>query len=751
MYNFSKLLIMMVVITWGLVTSAQAKEHVTTITKPLDFYIDAAELQGDNLRLANGTDQVNVMIPVSTRAAVKSIKIHVKFINSISLSKDRSQLRFRFNGQVIGQVPLDPLYPEGSINLTIPQSIVQSGDNILQFESSLHTSQADASLYSSELWTEINVKKSTISVTSVPKAIEAKLSALPGLVKGVEVNGHYPITVLTVGQVPSDEIMNAASSVIQSIAQFTNDMPLQAYASRITDEHMKDSVKGLKLPVFNVGMDAVLLGTFDDLEKALGTTMMENQSDLRQWVQIYRNPKDLSKFVLVVAGRDDDEVLAMARYLAEINLNQIGSASVSLAVDAEELVGDISKKQTAVAPNMRYTFSQLGMKTKVLTGINDAAELQIKLPADLFAIADEDIDVMLHITYSAFLGDGSSISVLLNGEFQHSIPLNNPNGMHVNSWKLSFPLRSFKRGMNTIRFQGHIAPSIATKEHQHMIDSIKVTLFEDSIVRVPSIGHYSKLPNLALLKDTGYPYIESEQSIFYVKKGGDEHLSSALTLVAKLAQQQGHMADTISLSNNWITHKNDNLFIFTELIASPVRILGAAPLTMIDGEAWLPMSDAFDFSGIPKNILTPVLASDLVVESFLRLADKPVLQHLDLTSYGVMTQFESPYTEGKTVTLVTSKTPALLQAAVASLVTPQVWQQMNKDTFIWDIKEGHETSSFKVSDEYHTGDLSFFGKIAYHAVTSPIYLLLIIISLVVLLTWLTRQLLLRHSLFHSHH
>jgi len=751
MYNFSKLLVMMIVVTWGLSTSVQASEHVTIITKPLGFYIDATELNGDNLRLANGTDQISAIIPVSTRASVKAMKIHVKFINSISLSKDRSQLRFRFNGHVIGQVPLDPLYPEGSINLTIPRSIVKSGDNILQFESSLHTVQADASLYSSELWTEIDVKLSTISVSSVPKAIEAKLSAIAGLVKGVESNGHYPITVLTVGEAASDEMMNAASSIVQSIAQFTNGIPLQAHAAKIIGENTKGIVKGLKLPVFNVGMDAVLLGTFADLEKALGTTIMKQQSKLRQWVKIYRNPNDFSKFILVVAGRNDDEVFAMARYFAQINLKQIGSASVSLGIEAEKLVGDINKKQTAVASNMRYTLSQLGMKTKVLTGINDAAELHIKLPADLVSIADEDIVVMLHIAYSAFLGEGSSVSVLLNGEFQHSIPLNNPNGMHVNSWKLSFPLRSFKRGMNTIRFQGHIAPSVATKEHQHMIDSIKVTLFEDSIVRIPSMGHYSKLPNLALLKDTGYPYIESDQSVFYVKKGGDEHLSSALTLVAKLAQQQGHMADTISLSNNWFTHKNKNLFVFDEFHASPVGILEASPLSMIDGEAWLPMSDAFNFSGIPKNILTPVLASDLVIASFLRLADKPTLQQLDLESYGVLSQFESPYMEGKTVTLLTAKTAALLEAAVARLVTPQVWQDMNKDTFIWDIKEGYETSSFKVSNEYHTGELSFFGKIAYHAVTSPIYLLLIIISLVVILTWLTRQLLLRHSMFHSHH
>jgi len=752
MYNFSKLFVItMVLATWGFSTSAYATESGITTTKPLGFYIDKVELDGGNLRLANGTDKISAVIPVSTRATVKSIKIKIKFINSVSLSKDRSQLRFRFNGHVIGQVPLDPQYPEGSINLTIPESNVHSGDNVLQFESSLHTAQADASLYSSELWAEIDVKESSISVTFAPKPIETKLSALAGLVKGEEVNGHYPIAVLTVGQAPSDEIMNAASSVMQSIAQFANDVPLRVHATKIVAENTETLVSGLKLPVFNVGMDTLLLGTFDGLEKVLGTAMIENQSDLRQWVKIYRNPRDSSKFILIVAGRDDSEVLSMARYLSEMNLDQVDRASVTLDVDADKLVSQANKKYTGVASNMRYTFSQLGMKTKVLTGINDAAELHFTLPADLFAITDESLDVMLHITYSAFLGAGSSISVLLNGEFQHSVALNNPNGMHVNSWKLSFPLRTFKRGLNTIRFQGHIAPSVATKEHQHMIDSIKVTLFDDSIVRIPSMAHYSKLPNLALLKDTGYPYIESDKSTFYVRKGGDEHLSSALTLVAKLAQQKGQMVNTISLSNNWLAHKHDNLFMFTELYAAPASMLEASSFSMIDAKFWLPMSDAFGFSGIPGNILTPILASDLVIASFLRLADKPVLQQLDLTSYGALSQFESPYMEGKTVTLLTSKTPRLLEDAVASLVTPKVWQHMNKDTFIWNIKGGHKTNSFKVTDEYHTGELSFVGKVAYHAVTSPVYLLLIIISLVLMLTWLTRQLLLRHSMFHSHH
>ncbi|MDQ7058166.1 MAG: cellulose biosynthesis cyclic di-GMP-binding regulatory protein BcsB [Ghiorsea sp.] len=137
MYNFSKLFIMIMALTIsGVSTSVYAKDAGSITTKSLSSYIDKVELDGGNLRLANGTDKISAVIHVSTRASVESIKIKIKFINSVSLSKDRSQLRFRFNGQVIGQVPLDPLYPEGSINLTIPSSNVHSGDNILQFESS---------------------------------------------------------------------------------------------------------------------------------------------------------------------------------------------------------------------------------------------------------------------------------------------------------------------------------------------------------------------------------------------------------------------------------------------------------------------------------------------------------------------------------------------------------------------------------------------------------------------------------------
>ncbi|MDQ7058167.1 MAG: hypothetical protein Q9N62_06870 [Ghiorsea sp.] len=103
----------------------------------------------------------------------------------------------------------------------------------------------------------------------MPKRIEAKLSALAGLIKGVDINSHYPLAVLTLGQIPSDEIMNAASSVVQSIAQFSNGIPLQAHAAKIIGENTQPLVHGLNLPVFKVGMDALVLGTFDDLERAL--------------------------------------------------------------------------------------------------------------------------------------------------------------------------------------------------------------------------------------------------------------------------------------------------------------------------------------------------------------------------------------------------------------------------------------------------------------------------------------------------
>ena len=107
MYNFSKSLWIAIILasSYCIVPQAQANTPTTSMTQPLAYYINANEVEGDNLRLANGTDQVTAVIPISSRSAVTGINIHIKFINSISLSKDRSQIRFRFNGQVIGQVP----------------------------------------------------------------------------------------------------------------------------------------------------------------------------------------------------------------------------------------------------------------------------------------------------------------------------------------------------------------------------------------------------------------------------------------------------------------------------------------------------------------------------------------------------------------------------------------------------------------------------------------------------------------------
>jgi len=753
MYNFSKSLWIAIILASSccIIPQVQANTPATSMTQPLAYYINANEVEGANLRLANGTDQVTAVIPISSRSAITGINIHIKFINSISLSKDRSQIRFRFNGQVIGQVPLDPLYPEGSINLSIPKDMVRAGNNQLVFESSLHTAQADAALYSSELWTEIDTKQSTITISSKAKGLNTQLSGLPGLVHGTQSNGHFPLSVLTAGDFPSDQLMNAASYMVQGLAQFTAGVPLQVTAANITAENKPSSQGLLALNVPDKNNDIVLLGTIKSLGNILGTDFFANMQGETQWLSLHSNPRNTSRFVLVVAGETEQDVLAMAQYFTNLNIALVDQSNIGFNAKTNAVVQKTSAHPSAVESDMHYTFAQLGMKTTVLTGINDAAELHLKLPADLFAISDEDLDVMLHITYSAFLGEGSSISVLLNDEFQHSIPLTNPMGMHVNSWKLAFPLRAFHRGMNTIRFQGHIAPSAATKEHQHMLDSIKVTLFEDSIVRIPSMSHYARLPDLKLLQSTGYPYIEDGKSVFYVPSQNTHILSAALTLVSKLVQQQGHTTDTIWFSNDFNQYQQNNLFVFTPLQDVPQQILTASPLTILDNKVWLPLSDAFEFSGVPKNILTSVLASGLVLESFTRLAQPPVLQEMDIDTYGLITQFESPFHEGRSITMVTSPTSERLVASVNSLVMPAVWQDMRKDTFVWGINTLDNTNSFKVSDEYHTGELSFFGKIAYHAVTSPIYLLLLIISLVVLLTWLTRQLLLRHDMFHSHH
>jgi len=150
---------------------------------------------------------------------------------------------------------------------------------------------------------------------------------------------------------------------------------------------------------------------------------------------------------------------------------------------------------------------------------------------------------------------------------------------------------------------------------------------------------------------------------------------------------------------------------------------------------------------VPYNSVTRAVGFEKIVEAFAREGRKAGdLQKLDMTRYGLLSEFQSPWTSGSTYSLLVAGDATQLSDSAYRLVDGSVWSKLGGDTTIWPLNNNGaaKVTSLKLSDEYHVGELSLIGKIAYFAITSPLYLLLMVVGLALLLTWITRRLLMIH-------
>jgi len=712
-------------------------------SRSLLTYLSDWHHDGEVLRLSDANDKKSINIPVSSRQEVESIAVHIDFTNSISLSSGRSQLRFRFNGHIVGQAKLDPIFPSGGLDLKIPGRYVKKGDNDLFIESSLHTGERDSANYSSELWAEIDVKTSSVVIRTKTRTIEPTLAALPELIRGGVNQGYYPLMVRMGSESPTDALLNAAAVAVQGLAQYTGEVPLK----------VATSLSGSGAKANKPAVDKLLIGTFEQLSETLDAKRF-SENDLSgetsQLIATYRDPTHKHCFVLVIAGKTLADVKQAAMRFATMDASvEIASTLVSSGLVSQKAIE--SEHSDNVQENMRYTFEQLGLPNAELHDVRDAAEVVVKMPADLFAISDEDVDLIVHFSYSAGLGSGSSISILLNGEFQQSIPLDSFSGLLIKDYKIKIPLRAFERGNNTIRLQGNIVPGQAAKEHEYMAKAINVTIFGDSIVRIPSLSHYVRMPDLDLLKRTGFPYIRGSeaQSELYLTRVDDVHVSAAVMMAAKISQIHERVVGELALTRELSSDAEQDIIVLGTTNEISEQYWSASSIRKDGGNFWFSPKDAFASEGVPHNPITTMIGFEHMIDAFTRSASEPAtMQQLDMHQHGLVSQFESPFNEESTVTLVAAES---LAEGVAQLVSPKVWDTLDKDTTIWDMgaEEVSFSHNYKLSDEYFTGELSLPGKIAYMSITSPLFLFGLVFALIVLLAWLTRAMVHHHR--HKHH
>ncbi|MDZ7783802.1 MAG: cellulose biosynthesis cyclic di-GMP-binding regulatory protein BcsB [Halioglobus sp.] len=436
---------------------------------------------------------------------------------------------------------------------------------------------------------------------------------------------------------------------------------------------------------------------------------------------------------LLVSGGTDAEVMTASRVLAEMDdrLNRGGRID-ALQRDRGEQTGSLLPAHFLV-PDRRYPFSSIGEGATFRGTGTFRHALAFDLPPDFYVPESASFKLYLDFGYGAQAGPGSSLNVLLNDQLVHGMPLDQPGGQSFRAYRLDVSARQLRGGSNTLAFEVALRPPQSPEpctwvSAEYLIFKLQAT----SSIALPAAGRAVVLPDLGLMADTGYPYLQTGETTadvnLYV---ADRALSgAALTLSGKLAQAARVPLQGLRLAD-WprdTPAAGNHLMIGTPDVL-PERLFRDWSAAVGRSQRW-PYQSLNDWRALLGGE-QPVLAGH--VEQTGALGRGTLLAAL-----------ANPAGEG-TVSVVTADSEQQLVNGINTLIEPAIWGQLRGDLATWHDRDS-PVHSLQVSGGYVVGDPEKpLDTLRLWLSNNPWYWAIGVLAVAVLAAWLLYRLLLRRN------
>lgn len=667
-----------------------------------DFYGEGiARMQGK----AASTD---IAIPLSPNSLVVRSTLTLNVVSSQALIKKRSQLFVRFNNATIGQIAYDPDRPSLTSDVVIPTELWRPGFNQLTLAVSQHYANQCVDGSAPELWSEINVYNSTLSIET-NKAIETlALRDLSGFFHP-GIGGQRNVEIYSDIDDASITKEKTLSLVAQALALRNQYQPLAIDALPLPNEHVLPDV-ALAFGASDEGLSTfwsesniesyetsswyrdernanvhVLVGTEQSLSMLLTDDVINDING--PFLHVERTPAFRVKgetlvqpaYRLIVSGDTPEQVYEAARSLA-LQDDALNATNNLIVNSQSNALADIIQVTQVVSPDEHYTFEDLGFTSERFRDEGDFNKrMTLRLPADFYVPENASVKFLLDFGYGAGYGPGSIMNVSVNDELVHGLYLGNTNGEAFRDYELNIPARFFRGGINNIDFSVTMRAPLAGVECDDVFGSHLIfQLNNTSSLTLPKAGHVAIQPDLRLLGETGYPfarYASAPRS--HIVLPSNDFLSAALTLAGKFAQSaRAPLLNLDVIMQSTIPENGTSFLLGTPDTLSKVEQESFAS-AIGETNRW-PYRLQNTLYNRVRNI-----ASD---KSFKQMrADGVTIQTNELGPLAVLIAEKSPHnSKTDTVFLMAAQTPELLTERVHDLVSLSMWGQLAGDFFVWD-------------------------------------------------------------------
>ncbi len=705
--------------------------------------------EGSQLTLRGQMPSADLFIPLSSASRVERAELELHLVNSIALIEDRSVLRVNFNGVTVGQIRLRRDRPEILATITLPASLWKPGFNRLQFAASQQVDSECASPDAPELWTEIDLYASRLRVEHRAADAPLALADLSGIF-GAGIGSASRVTLLTAPGAGGEALDRALPMVSQALALRRDYAPLQLRHAQwqvsrpvVDDDWSEAARQALPRSAFYHsgavdGSVQVLVGRRDQLAEILAEDIVETITNAH--LSLARTPAVIvdgavrvpATLRLLVSGETDDDVLRASRVLAEMDdrfnrADRVDGLQRQLSQPARGLLSS-----RFLVPDRRYLFGNIGEGATFSGSGTFRHTVDFDLPPDFHVPESASFKLFLDFGYGAQMGPGSSLNLQLNNQLIHGMPLDQPGGQSFRAYRLDVSARQLRGGSNTLAFEVALRPPLSPQpctwvSAEHLV----FKLHDTSSLELPAAGSAVVLPDLGLMADTGYPYLQTGDTAPVNLYLADRALTgAALTLAGKLAQAAGVPLQALVLTD-WpraTTTAGNHL-----LIGTPEALPDAL---FRDWSAALGRSQRWPYRSL--NDWRALLSGD-----------EPVLAgHVDqsgtLGDGALLAALANP-AGGGTLSVVTAASHAQLVASVDVLIEPQVWGQLRGDLAGWRDRDS-PVHTLQVSAGYVVGDPELSADtLRLWLSNNPWYWALGLLAVVTLAAWLLYRLLLRRN------
>lgn len=484
----------------SLILSTRPIAVATAAARP-EIGLTAFEQSKSALRLEGEDDVINLTFLLDATMLAAGGELVIAYRNAVSVMPETSMISVLVNGTPAGEFAIrSPSGFEKQV-LSLSPALLRAGLNDVRVRA-VQRHRVDCSMEATyELWSEIDQQSSGFRSAATDRPVN--FASLRGL--GRNDQGLTELRLI-LPKGAGVEALNRSTGLIQTMSLALN----------------RDDISVSVADSAGSGPGIDLVVATDDNPVSLDNLPVEA-------------PYGLS----IVAGADPRRARVMLRAATGGEIPGLLLAAVEgpLKPLLDSGVRAIRKGEIRAEASKVYTLADAGYVAAPFSGRLFRTRFEMVMPADFYPAEYATMDLALHAATSPGLKPTSQLLVRVNDQIVKSLPMRDTGGEVFSGRRLELPLRAFRPGRNQVEL---LAELERTADDRCVFSERDVTtprfiLLDTTEIRVPALARVARLPELAAMAGSGYPYSGSAGVDVHTLKSDSGSVSAALTIIGKIS------------------------------------------------------------------------------------------------------------------------------------------------------------------------------------------------------------------------